>query len=67
MVSFFSTLSPEAKQLMYEIREEEHDIDLEKLVCIKSDETIFNFNIFKLLFEFASDIYNGKIQKAKKD
>ena len=67
MVSFFSTLSPEAKQLMYEIREEEHDIDLEKLVCIKSDETIFNFNIFKLLFQFASDIYNGKIQKAKKD
>ena len=33
MVAFSSGLSPEAKQLMDEIREEENDIDPKKLVC----------------------------------
>ena len=54
---------------MDEIRKEENDIDPKKLVCIKSDGTIFNFNIFKLSFKFTSSIYDGKItlEKTKKD
>ena len=69
MVSFFNGLSPEAKQLKNKIREKENDIDPKKIVCTKSDGTIFNLNIFKLSFKFASSIYDGKItlEKAKKD
>ena len=54
---------------MDDIREEKNDIDPEKLVCTKSDETIFNFNIFKLSFTFASSTYDGKItlKEAKND
>ena len=68
-INFFSRLSPEAKQLMDDTKEEENDIDPEKLVCIKSDEKIFNFNIFKLSFKFASSIYDDKItlKEAKQD
>ena len=35
-INFFGKLSPEAKELMNEIREVENDIDPEKLVCAKS-------------------------------
>ena len=54
---------------MNEIKEEENDIDPKKLFCIKSDGKIFNFNIFKFFFKFASSIYDGKItlEKVKKD
>ena len=54
---------------MDDIREEENDIDPKKLVCTISDETIFNFNIFKLSFTFASRTYDGKItlKEAKND
>ena len=34
-IIFFSGLSPEAKKLMNEIKEEENDIDLEKRDCTK--------------------------------
>ena len=61
-INFSNRLSPEAKQLIEEIKEEENDIDPEKLVFINSDEKIFNFNIFKLLFNFASDIYNERLK-----
>ena len=61
-ISFFRGLSPEAKQLMNEIKEDEKDIDPEKLVCIKSDGKIFNFNIFKLSFKFKITL-----EEAKKD
>ena len=54
---------------MNEIKEEEIDIDPEKLVCTKSDGKIFNFNTFKLSFKFASSIYDRKItlEEAKMD
>ena len=58
-ISFFSGLSPEAKQLINEIKKEENDIDPEKLVCTKSDEKIFN--TFKTSFKSASSIDDGKI------
>ena len=68
-ITFFSGLSPETKQLMNEIKEEERDIDPKKLVCTKSDRKIFNFNTFKPSLKFASSIYDGKItlEEAKKD
>ena len=44
---YFSGLSPDAKQLLNEIKEEENDIDSKKLVCTKSDGKVFNFNTEK--------------------
>ena len=38
--------------MLNEIKEEEDDIDREKLVCTKSNEIFFNFNkIFKIALE----------------
>ena len=55
MVSFFSWLSPEAKELLDELKEETNNTNFIKLVCESS-------------LDFASDIYNGKIslEEAKK-
>ena len=68
VINFFGK-NPEAKELMNEIREVENPIDSEKLVCAKSGKKSFNFNIFKLLFKFSANIYDGKIilEEAKKD
>ena len=55
---FFSGLSPEAKKLLDELKKEKNTIDPEKLVCVKTDETIFNFNTFKNSLDFASNIYH---------
>ena len=57
---FFSKLSPDEKQLLNKINEEENDIDPKKIICINSDGKLFNFNTFKPLLKFASNIYNGK-------
>ena len=43
----FSGLSPDAKQLLNEIKEEENYIGSKKLVCTKSDGKVFNFNTDK--------------------
>ena len=51
----------EAKELLYELKEEKNSTDSKRLVCIKSDRTIFNFNVFKSSLDFASNIYNCKI------
>ena len=56
MISFFSGLSSEAKELLDELKEEKNSIDSKRLVCVKSDGTIFNFNVFKSSLDFASDI-----------
>ena len=48
MISFFSELSPEAKKLLDEPKEEKQTIDSKQIVCVKSDGTIFNFNTFKV-------------------
>ena len=68
MIIFFSGLSPDAKKLLNKIKEEENDIDSPKIICINSDGKLFNFNTFKPLLKFASNI-NGKITlgEAKKD
>ena len=69
MIDFFSGLSPESKQLLNEIQEEQNDINLQKLVCTKSDGKIFNFNTFKPSSKLVSNIFNGKItlEETKKD
>ena len=61
MIGFFSGLGSEAKELLDELKEEKNSIDSKRLVCVKSDGTIFNFNILKSSLDFASDIYNGQI------
>ena len=54
--------------MLDEVKEEKNSTDFKRLVCLKSDGTILNFNVFKCSLDFASDIYNGKIslEKAKK-
>ena len=51
---------------MNEIKEEQKNIDREKLVCSKSNEKI---NTFKPSFRFPSSIYDGKItlEEAKRN
>ena len=46
-ISYFSQLSTKAKELFGEIKKEINDINPEKIFCVKTDETIFNFNKFK--------------------
>ena len=46
---------------MYEIEEENDDIDIYKLDFVGSDREKFNFNTFKMQLNFLSAIYNGKI------
>ena len=47
MISFFSGLSSEAKELLDELKEEKNSIDSKRLICVKSDGTIFSFNVLK--------------------
>ena len=60
-IGFVSGLSPDAEFLLKEIKEENDDIDSNKLFCTESDGKIFNINTFKTLLKFASSIYNGKV------
>ena len=66
-ISYFSQLSPEAKALFEEIKKDKNDIDPKKLVCLKTDASIFNFTTFKYSLGLASNIYNDKnlIKNAK--
>ena len=48
-----------------ELKEEKNNIDFEKLVCVKFDRTIFDFNAFKNSLNLASNIYSGKISLKK--
>ena len=56
-----------AEKLIDEIKEEQNDIDFDKLLCVKSDgKTYFNFGIFEDLQKLASDIcYMGSLEDAK--
>ena len=45
MIAFFGGLSSEAKELLHELKEEKNTIDSKKIVCVKSDGIIFNFNV----------------------
>ena len=47
MIGFFSGLSSETKELLYEFKEEKNSIDSKRLVSVKSDETTFNLMFLK--------------------
>ena len=51
--------------MLDELKEEKNSVDSERLVYIKFDGTIFDFNVFKSSLDFASNIYNGKISLKK--
>ena len=59
-ISYFSQLSTKAKELFEKIKKEKNDIDPEKLVCVKTDGTIFNFSKFTISLHLASNIYRNK-------
>ena len=59
--NYLKSLSQETNDLMDEIEEVNHGIDIYKLVFIGSDKEKFNFNIFNMPLNFLSDIYNGEI------
>ena len=59
--NYFKSLSPEAKDLMDEIEDNDDDIDINKLAFICSDRKKVNFNTFSMPLNFFLDIYNGKI------
>ena len=42
------------------IKKEKNDIDPEQFVCVKADETVFNFNKFKISIDMTLNIYRGK-------
>ena len=58
-IIFFSGLSPEAKKIVRGAKErKKHTLNPEKLVCVKTNETIFNSNPFKYSLDFAPNIYH---------
>ena len=59
-ISYFSQLSTKAKELFVKIKKEKNDIDPEKLVCVKTNGTIFNFSKFTISLDLASKIYRNK-------
>ena len=46
--------------MLEKITKERNNIDPEKLVCVKTDGTIFNFSKFKTSLDLASNIYTNK-------
>ena len=56
-IRYFSQLSTKAKELFEKIKKEKNDIDPEKSVCVKTDDTVFNFNKFKNSLDLAANIY----------
>ena len=59
--NYLKSLRQETEDLMYEIEEENDDIDICKLDFIGSDREKFNFNTFRMPLNFLSAIYNGEI------
>ena len=45
---------------MRKLKKKKNDIDPKKFVCVKTDETIFDFNKFKNSLDLASNIYRNK-------
>ena len=59
-ISYFSQLTTKAKELFEKLQKKKNDIDSEKCVCVKTDETIFNFTKIKNPLDLASNIYRNK-------
>ena len=58
---YWKGLSQDANKLMDEIKEADNNIDKRKLIFLGSNREKFNFNIFRMLVDFLSAIYNGEI------
>ena len=63
-ISYFSQLSTKAKELFEKIKKK-NDIGPEKIVCVKSDGIISNFNKFKNSIDLASNIYKKLLKDAE--
>ena len=59
--NYLKSLTPEANDLMNEIKDADDDIDNGKLLFIGSNKEKCNFNTFYMPLNFLSNIYNGKI------
>ena len=69
-ISFFSTISEEAKELMNKIKVIDDWLETAQLICTKTDgKAKYEFNKFMLPLKFASKIYsrNLTLQKAIDD
>ena len=66
-VAYFSKITPEAKELMNELREEENFIDNKRLLCAKTDGTIYDFTVLKGSIKFDSVISNKDSLNDAKD
>ena len=53
---FFCQLNAKAKELQEKIKKEKTDIDPEKVVYVKTDGTIFNFNKFNNSLDLDSNL-----------
>ena len=58
--NYLKSLSQVANDLIYEIEEGDDDIDNNNLLFTGSNKEKFNFNTFKMPWNFLSDIYNAK-------
>ena len=69
-ISFFSTISKEAKELMNKIKVIDDWLETAQLICTKTDgKTKYEFNKFALPLKFATKIYchNLMLQEAEDD
>ena len=69
-ISFFSTISEEAKKLMERIKLTDDWLETAQLICTKTDgKTKYNFNEFTFPVKFASKIYRRDLtlEKARDD
>ena len=57
--NYLKSLSQETEHLMYEIKDNDADIDINKLDFIGNDREKCNVNTFNILLNFLSDIFNG--------
>ena len=59
-IGYFSQLSTKANESFEKIKKEKNNIDPGKLVGVKTNRTIFNFNKFKNSVGLALNIYRDK-------
>ena len=56
-LTFISKLGLDSREIFYKIKELHKEIDYTKLVCIHTNENIYDFNIFRKLDDFIRSIY----------
>lgn len=56
-LTFISKLGLDSREIFHKIKELHKEIDYTKLVCIHTNENIYDFNIFRKLDDFIRSIY----------